>query len=386
MNIRNLAIVFAPSLIRPKVERIEDILGNSSYVNTLVVLLIQYYNFIFLGKPLEGDQEPQDVSLTPTLIPIEKARSIRDVSKEDAPKSSPRSKKTEKKDKDVKKSKRVTVQDKPDGSDKTEDEFLAKLKYGTIKLANSLIEEQSILCELQDIDSLSPNEIEMIEKKLMSKVKETKVLRSRARKARMVQRSISSNFNRLRELNEQLSIKKEEDSLREKEKENDIQEQISKDEQGDNKEEINNNQENEDIINENIPNIEELNLSEITDLQEDYYKFEEELDGILDSDEEEEEEQINIEDVSSISTQEEEDERTTLELEDVSSNTIDESESNISPFESFGNINNIIDAVLDGNMGMFQNYLGKFKTMGRIDRSKSRKQLLEKINFVDEQE
>lgn len=367
MNIKNLAIVFAPSLIRPKVEKIEEILINSTYVNSLVVLLIQYYNFIFLGKPLDENEVPQEISNKPNLISLEKARSIHgseggndNVIKDSKPK------KSEKRSKDQKKSKKVMMIDEPKErpNDKLEDNFLKTLKHGTIKLANSLLEEQSILCELQDIDSLSPNEIEMLERKLITKVKETKVLKSKARKARIVQRSISSNFNRLRELNEQKLLNNG------NEVENNIPIDIQDIEKVSITQELNISNENVEVNNngdenQGVVQIDELDVFE--DLNDEYFKFEDELDGILNSDDEEE-------DLPKVD-------------EDLSLTVQEDEETNISKsFDMSPDISSIVDAVLDGNMGIFHNYLGEFKTMGRIDRSKSKRQLMSKINFVEKEE
>jgi hypothetical protein len=73
MNATNLAIVFAPNLIRPKVETIDAILMNSSSVNKLIYMLIFHYEQLFLNKPLEED-ETEEITLSPHLITLKAAQ------------------------------------------------------------------------------------------------------------------------------------------------------------------------------------------------------------------------------------------------------------------------------------------------------------------------
>jgi hypothetical protein len=73
MNATNLAIVFAPNLIRPKIETIDAILMNSSNVNKLIYMLIFHYEQMFLGKEVDNDED-DDIALSPHLISLKAAQ------------------------------------------------------------------------------------------------------------------------------------------------------------------------------------------------------------------------------------------------------------------------------------------------------------------------
>jgi hypothetical protein len=76
MTIPNIAIVFAPNLMRPRVERIESILTNSSSVNMIISLLIQHHEVLFRGKEFVEDDAGAEVVLSPQLISLKLAQSI----------------------------------------------------------------------------------------------------------------------------------------------------------------------------------------------------------------------------------------------------------------------------------------------------------------------
>jgi hypothetical protein len=76
MSIPNIAIVFAPNLMRPKVERIEAILTNSSSVNMIISLLIQHHEVLFHGKEFQDDENATEVVLSPQLISLKMAQSL----------------------------------------------------------------------------------------------------------------------------------------------------------------------------------------------------------------------------------------------------------------------------------------------------------------------
>jgi len=76
MSVPNIAIVFAPNLMRPKVERIESILTNSSSVNLIISLLIQHHEVLFHGKEFQDAEAGADVVLSPQLISLKMAQSL----------------------------------------------------------------------------------------------------------------------------------------------------------------------------------------------------------------------------------------------------------------------------------------------------------------------
>lgn len=76
MSIPNIAIVFAPNLMRPREERIEAILANSSTVNLIISLLIQHHEVLFHGKEFTDHENAGDPVLTPQLISLKMAQSL----------------------------------------------------------------------------------------------------------------------------------------------------------------------------------------------------------------------------------------------------------------------------------------------------------------------
>lgn len=76
MSIPNIAIVFAPNLMRPREERIEAILANSSTVNLIISLLIQHHEVLFHGKEFADNENSADPILTPQLISLKMAQSL----------------------------------------------------------------------------------------------------------------------------------------------------------------------------------------------------------------------------------------------------------------------------------------------------------------------
>jgi hypothetical protein len=60
MNSSNLAIVFAPNLLKPKGEQLQMIMSDSPHTNGLMVTLIEEYELIFEAEDLETTE---DVSL-----------------------------------------------------------------------------------------------------------------------------------------------------------------------------------------------------------------------------------------------------------------------------------------------------------------------------------
>ena len=76
MSIPNIAIVFAPNLMRPREERIEAILANSSSVNLIISLLIQHHEVLFHGKEFADHENSADPVLTPQLISLKMAQSL----------------------------------------------------------------------------------------------------------------------------------------------------------------------------------------------------------------------------------------------------------------------------------------------------------------------
>lgn len=76
MSVPNIAIVFAPNLMRPREERIEAILANSSSVNLIISLLIQHHEVLFHGKELQEQDAGAEPVLTPQLISLRLAQSL----------------------------------------------------------------------------------------------------------------------------------------------------------------------------------------------------------------------------------------------------------------------------------------------------------------------
>jgi hypothetical protein len=74
MNATNIAIVFAPNLIRPRLETMETILMSSSYVNQLIQMLIMYHDQLFLGKHLPAEGIQVVTPLAPHLISLKQAQ------------------------------------------------------------------------------------------------------------------------------------------------------------------------------------------------------------------------------------------------------------------------------------------------------------------------
>lgn len=388
MNIKNLAIVFAPNLIRPRVEKIEDILANSSTVNTLMVLLVEYYNFLFLDKELEEsiNQADQLPVMQPIKLPIQQPTPHKDDPKSSEPES-PRNKDSKnrgvvkKTRHEVKKSKeddgrpkRPKMKKKREGSD----EFMKKLKFGTMRLATSLLEEQELACELQDIDKLSPSEVEALEQKLESKFKESKYQKHNARTVRKIQRIQSSNFSKLREIGESSKEKRLSIVITRSSSVKDMVKQPTESNDTPNQPEDKVSEPNDEIETETVDITEELNKLSIEntdvneELNEEYYKFEDELDDILSEDDDLEKES-SIED-STASTNEQEEE------EDEEEEEIIVRKSNVGLTKQPKQVDNVIEAVLSGNMTFFEGYLTDLKKMKRMERSKSKKQMMAKIN------
>lgn len=76
MSVPNIAIVFAPNLMRPREERIEAILANSSSVNLIISLLIQHHEVLFHGKQFSENDSSHDPVLTPQLISLKMAQNL----------------------------------------------------------------------------------------------------------------------------------------------------------------------------------------------------------------------------------------------------------------------------------------------------------------------
>jgi hypothetical protein len=295
MTIPNIAIVFAPNLMRPKVERIEAILTNSSSVNLIISLLIQHHEVLFHGKEFVDDDSVPEVVLSPQLISLKMAQSLHsktggttpaiktsgiDEPLADAKPVSPRGEKpkgqiegpdhtngsSQKKataaarkgpgEKQMKRSQTVSSPTTTSGGDTKkrlkrgqstasgtgdeelpdftaaeldsaamalegvsgskvvrrkksrranmsaggarDDPFFDTLKKGTIKLAAQLLEEQELVLEMAELDGLTAEEKEAVQAKVVKKIAESKSLRDNTRKQRQVQRT-QSNFTKLRE-------------------------------------------------------------------------------------------------------------------------------------------------------------------------------------------
>lgn len=288
MTIPNIAIVFAPNLMRPKVERIEAILTNSSSVNLIISLLIQHHEVLFHGKEFVDDESAPEVVLSPQLISLKMAQSLHqktggstpDLRTPDADMkpSSPRGEKPAKLestgestpanigglkksagsrktpgDKAIRRSQTVsssttaetkkrikrgqstsggsveddfadiTVEDLDTAALALEgvsggkvvrrkksrrgnmsgggrdDHFFDTLKKGTMRLAAQLLEEQELVLEMAELDGLTAEEKEAVQAKVVKKIGEAKSLRDNTRKQRQVQRTQTSNFTKLRE-------------------------------------------------------------------------------------------------------------------------------------------------------------------------------------------
>eukprot|EP01122_Echinamoeba_exundans_P008937 TRINITY_DN3046_c0_g5_i1.p1 TRINITY_DN3046_c0_g5~~TRINITY_DN3046_c0_g5_i1.p1 ORF type:complete len:691 (-),score=174.97 TRINITY_DN3046_c0_g5_i1:11-2056(-) len=127
MNATNIAIVFAPNLIRPRQETMETILMSSSYVNQLIQMLIMYHDQLFMGKDLPAEGIQVVTPLAPHLISLKQAQEkvhsggAKTVTIVDAPAESispPVSPRGEKGEKQPKLSPRKSKQDlKPDAGD-----------------------------------------------------------------------------------------------------------------------------------------------------------------------------------------------------------------------------------------------------------------------------
>jgi len=80
-----------------------------------------------------------------------------------------------------------------------DDQFYDTLKKGTVRLAATLLEEQELVLEMAEIDVLTVEERHAVEDKVAKKISESKSLRDNSRKQRQVQRTQTSNFTRLRD-------------------------------------------------------------------------------------------------------------------------------------------------------------------------------------------
>mmetsp|Transcript_30107 Transcript_30107/g.33632 ORF Transcript_30107/g.33632 Transcript_30107/m.33632 type:complete len:169 (+) Transcript_30107:462-968(+) len=76
MSATNLAIVFAPNLIRTREETYEIILTHSTLVNSLMTLLIKRYPQIFEGKELVSADPNEGEAKKPELIPLNKIQTM----------------------------------------------------------------------------------------------------------------------------------------------------------------------------------------------------------------------------------------------------------------------------------------------------------------------
>lgn len=76
MSVPNIAIVFAPNLMRPREERIEAILANSSSVNMIISLLIQHHEVLFRGKEFQEQEGATEPVLAPSLISLKLAQQL----------------------------------------------------------------------------------------------------------------------------------------------------------------------------------------------------------------------------------------------------------------------------------------------------------------------
>jgi hypothetical protein len=229
MTAQNIAIVFAPNLIRPKIETYEIILTHSTYVNRLIQLLIVYYDQIFLGKPLppecasfespstavtkhfqepnlktdkketskkksprRGDDSGKNVTHTDASSNVSREQSA-SVSPQQQAKLNEQNKSTKlRKSRDRKIQRKMTVAETSPNvraevsfdikTPATKDVFYNTLKVGTAKLARALIEEQELVLEVNDLDSLPEDERKKAETELMKKLERVKKISGRRHK------------------------------------------------------------------------------------------------------------------------------------------------------------------------------------------------------------
>lgn len=411
MGVRNLSIVFAPNLIRPKVENIEEILANSSAVNTLMMLLIQYYGNIFLNKEFEELEAPQEAVLSPHLISLKKARSIHkneslsysgsdgvdeSVLSSSVPQSvrnrsksvmkKTRSKETMSSSLDDetlmkvrrKESRRnvpqsITAKQKVKKKEKADDtEFLDTLRKGTLKLASSLIEEKELEIEAACLDEMPEEGRKHVEIKLKNKIVESKQLKKKARKARRLRRIQSTDHSRSRSISKAKSdvknphssglsrtkstfdrVEKDDKKLRTSSSDNKISRKYK-----------HNKDPSTSSVDSDVKST--TSLTSVTSSDDPLYiedpKFDEELDEILSSDEDDEilntiKDDDIVKSTSELSLKDEGKEDSDLE----------------------GSLDDLISAVLSGNVDTLNEFLGKMPKMKQMERKKSKKKIVSRL-------
>lgn len=377
MGVANLAIVFAPNLMRPKEESFESVVAHSSYINQLVMLLIQHYSYLFLDKEyVEEDVDIEAVQLVPlspnSNVRLKRAKTISSSGSESEEK--PLKKKTSNKTNELKKSRKASIsessskdslspREKKSDKKKNKDsnDFMNTLKSDTLKLMTSLMEEKELELIVKEEDNLTPEEKLELEKKLSAKIKETKVNRTKARRVRSLQRNLSAKVGikkttkKKQENNKKLSLisEDEEPSLDEKK----VRKNKSVDEKSKGK------------YNTLSKSSGESSNETSTEYQpivtEEDIKFEEELDELLNS--------VDDEDIENMKS-------SLLSSNETSEKTDDSETDNDEELDIKQKIDDVIDKVMEGDMSAFQKYLGEMSRMQRIQRTKSKKHIYRKLN------
>lgn len=389
MGVANLAIVFAPNLMRPREESFESVVAHSSSINTLIMLLIQHYSFLFLDK--EYVDEGVDIDAV-TLVPIKKPTTLKksktlSSSGSESEDNKVMKKKTSNKTNDIKRSRKASVlndstkeslsppNEKKDNrrivplSDSRakkknlkDSDFMNTLKSDTLKLMTSLMEEKELALVLEEEDNLTKEEKLELEKKIKEKINQTKLNKSKARRVRKIQRNHSTSLG-----------------VRRSNKKRDGLAESSKDGSKDRKRflttsssEIKNaeNGKNEDssskygtLSKSSGESSNETDNEYLPIITEDDIKFEEELDDLLKSVDDDDIEEMKS---SLLSSNEISDKETETETDDEP--------------DLKQTIDNVIDKVLEGDMSAFQKYLGDMGKMQRMQRTKSKKLVYNKIN------
>jgi hypothetical protein len=216
MTSTNIAIVFAPNLIRPRVETYTVVITNSPSVNRLLALMIDNHERLFAnvrsprGEPAEEGSTKIAVSARGARPPSSSVGSpggelsprrtrsdngLKFSPGDNSPKvADPKGQKAkDKQDKAAKKEKKTRIKKKgksPSTGDamqlvKSEDPketFINTLKMGTRKLAAALLEEQELVVQMAELNVMSPKEREGIEQQIITKLEATVKLRQGAKR------------------------------------------------------------------------------------------------------------------------------------------------------------------------------------------------------------